>query len=402
VLLKNTTVVDAERAEPEPGRDVRIAGGIIAEIEPRLGPFPDEDVVDLGGLYLAPGLIDAHVHVVDFAADRYTGYGVSPYYVASRAQAILRGMLDRGFTTVRDAAGADAGLARAVAEGCIDGPTLFPSGRAISQTGGHGDLRLGDGPVSAADHPMMGAIADGLAAVQHAVREELRRGASQIKMMIGGGIDSPRDQVTSTQYTVEEIAAAVAEAKAAGTYVMAHAYTEASIVNGLAGGVRSIEHGNFLDEAAARRMAAQNTFLVPTLIVYQTMCEQETRAPLPAPGVSFQDVLDAGHRSLEIARRAGVKMVFGTDLMGGTHELQSAEFRLRREVLPQADIFRSATATAADLLGLPGQLGAVRPGATADVLVLDANPLEDVAALADPRTHLKAVIKTGRLARSWL
>lgn len=402
MLLKNTTVVDATRAAPEPNRDVRIVDDRIIEIEPRLSALHDEDVLDLDGRYLAPGLIDAHVHVVDFAPERYAGYGASPYYVGARAQVILRGMLDRGFTTVRDAAGADAGLARALDEGYIDGPTLFPSGRAISQTGGHGDMRLGDGPASGADHPMMGTIADGVAAVQKAVREELRRGARQIKMMIGGGIDSPRDRVTSTQYTVDEIAAAVAEASAAGTYVMGHAYTAASIANGLASGVRSIEHGNFLDEAAALEMAAQNTFLVPTLVVYQTMCGQDTRVDPPAPGVSFKDMLDAGRHSLEIASRTGVKVVFGTDLMGGTHDLQNDEFRLRRDVLPQIEVFRSATNVAADLMGLSGRLGAVQPGATADLLVLDANPLEEVAALSDPRTHLKAVIKSGRVARYWL
>jgi imidazolonepropionase-like amidohydrolase len=247
---------------------------------------------------------------------------------------------------------------------------------------------------------MMGAIADGVAEVRRAVREELRRGASQIKMMISGGIDSPHDRVTAAQYSAEEIAAGVAEATAGGTYVMAHAYTAESIRRGLAAGVRSIEHGNFLDSDGAAELAGRDAFLVPTLVVYDAMRRGETsRTDAPAPGVTFGDMLERGMRSLELAHAAGVKIVFGTDLMGGNHDMQSLEFRLRGEVVPPADVIRSATSTAAELLGRAGQLGTIRAGALADLLVLDASPLDDLAVLADPATHLQLVIKSGTIVR---
>jgi imidazolonepropionase-like amidohydrolase len=402
MLLTNATVLDPERGELTPELDVRLAGDLIVEVGPRLRPSADEEVLDLAGSFLMPGLVDAHVHVVDYSPDRYAGFGFSPYYVGARAQAVLGGMLDRGFTTVRDAAGADAGLARAIDEGYVDGPRLFPAGRPISQTGGHGDQRIGSCQSSSRyDHHMMGVIADGVAEVQKAVREELRLGASQIKMMISGGIDSPHDRVTSTQYSAEEIAAGVAEATASGTYVMAHAYTATSIMRGLAAGVRSIEHGNFLDQAGADELVRRDAFLVPTLVVYEAMCRGDTsRVDAPAPNVTFHDMLDNGLRSLELAGRTRVKVVFGTDLMGGNHHMQSLEFRLRSDVQPLADVIRSATSTAAELLGLAGRLGVIRPQALADLLVLDADPLTEVAALADPATHLRMVIKSGRVVRT--
>jgi len=403
VLLTNATVLDPEGGELRPDLDIRLTGDRIAEIGPGLDEAAGEESLDLRGQVVMPGLIDAHVHVVDYSPDRYAPYGVSPYYVAARAQEILRGMLDRGFTSVRDAAGADAGLARAIDEGYLEGPRLFPAGRPISQTGGHGDLRMsGGGCPSCArhDHPMMGAIADGVAEVRRAVREELRRGASQVKMMISGGIDSPHDRVTAAQYSAEEIAAGVAEATAAGTYVMAHAYTAESIRRGLAAGVRSIEHGNFLDSDGAAELLRRDAFLVPTLVVYDAMVRGEaSRADAPAPNVTFVDMLERGMRSLELAGQAGAKIVFGTDLMGGNHHMQSLEFRLRGEVLPPADVIRSATSTAAELLGRAGQLGTIREGALADLLVLAANPLDDLAVLADPGTHLQLVIKSGTIVR---
>jgi len=403
VLLTNATVLDPERGELSPDQDIRLTGDRIAEIGPGLETAAGEESLDVRARVVMPGLIDAHVHVVDYSPERYAPYGVSPYYVAARAQEILRGMLDRGFTTVRDAAGADAGLARAIAEGYLDGPRLFPAGRPISQTGGHGDLRIsaaGCPSCARHDHPMMGAIADGVAEVRRAVREELRRGASQVKMMISGGIDSPHDRVTVSQYSAEEIAAGVAEAAAGGTYVMAHAYTAESIRRGLDAGVRSIEHGNFLDAQCAAEFLRRDAFLVPTLVVYDAMRRGvASRTDAPAPDVTFNDMLERGMRGLELAHTAGVKIVFGTDLMGGNHHMQSLEFRLRGEVLPPADVIRSATSAAAELLGRAGELGTIRAGALADLLVLDASPLDDLAVLADPQTHLRLVIKSGTIVR---
>jgi imidazolonepropionase-like amidohydrolase len=220
-----------------------------------------------------------------------------------------------------------------------------------------------------------------------------------VKIMASGGVASPRDPVWNVQYSAEEMRAIVEEAEGWRTYAMAHAYTPEAITRAVDAGVRSIEHGNLIDRAAAERMAARGAFLVPTLVTYFVI--EEMGRKLGFPEVSqrkVQDVLGAGLASLEIAREAGVAMGFGTDLLGETHVHQSREFAIRARVLPAAEIVRSATAVNARLLGREGELGVIAPGARADLLLVDANPLEDLSVLDGQGERIPLVMKGGEIA----
>ena len=400
LCLENATVLDLEAGELWEGRQVVIEEGRISAIEggPLRTGLAELQRIDLGGRVLMPGLCDAHVHVTAVTANFAELRHMAPSYVAARAAGILRDMLMRGFTTVRDAGGCDFGLARAVEEGILVGPRILYCGHALSQTGGHGDMR-GPGE-QALEHCFccagLGTICDGVAAVRRACREEIRRGAHQIKLMVSGGVASPTDRIGNTQFALEEIRAAVEEAEAAELYVMAHAYTARAINRALDCGVRSIEHGNLLDESSVALLLEKQAFLVPTLATYRALAAEGVEAGMPAPLVAKVDeVLDAGIRALELAHRHGVKMAYGTDLLGIMHRRQLDEFAIRAEVQRPLDILRAATVNAAELFGMTGEIGVVAPGARADLLVLDGNPLEDLGVLQDPTRYLRAVLKDG-------
>ena len=356
--------------------------------------------IDLAGMTLMPGLIDAHVHVTAVTADLAALAEWSPAYVTARASHVLVGMLQRGFTTVRDVGGADYGLARAIEEGYLEGPRLIFGGKALSQTGGHGDSR---GPGRQAHDvcycsPTMGVICDGVDEVRKAAREEIRRGASHLKLMLSGGVASPTDRVDSVQFSREEIRAAVEEAEAASLYVAGHAYTSRAINRGLECGVRSIEHGNLMDESSLPLFQKHGAFYVPTLATYSALASRGREFGLPEHSYrKVFDVLDAGLHALELAHRAQLPIVYGTDLLGGMHEEQLNEFTIRRQVQPPADILRSATTVAARLLRMEGQVGVVAPGAFADLLVIDGDPLQDIGILTDPQHRLKLVMARGRM-----
>ena len=261
---------------------------------------------------------------------------------------MLEAMLRRGFTTVRDAGGADWGLAEAVRRGLVQGPRIFFSGRTLSQTGGHGDFQpRTDAPGLCACQIHSNGfshVADGVPAVRKAAREELRRGATQVKIMASGGVASPSDPIWNLQYSTEELRAIVEEAEGWRTYAMAHAYTPEAITRAVEAGVRSIEHGNLIDRATADRMARKGAYLVPTLVTYYALDEFGRKLGFPeASQRKVRDVLDAGLASLEICREAGVPVGFGTDLLGETHEQQSREFSIRAQVLSPAEVIRSAT-----------------------------------------------------------
>ncbi len=398
-------MLDPRRETLTPDRSVHVVGETIVEVG---GPGlrdPGAEVVDLRGLTLMPGLIDCHVHVLAVTADLAAQAEWSPHYVAARASRVLRGMLDRGFTTVRDAAGADHGIAAAVEEGYFEGPRVIFGGKALSQTGGHGDVR-GPGRVAYDPHwccATLSTICDGVPEVRRAAREQIRRGAHHVKLMLSGGVASPTDRVDSTQFSREEIRAAVEEAEAANRYVAGHAYTSRAINRGLECGVRSIEHGNLMDESSIPLFLERGAFYVPTLTTYAALAEVGREHGLPEPSWrKVFDVLDSGLHALELAHRAGVKIAYGTDLLGGMHRYQLNEFRIRRQVQSAADVVRAATTTAAELLGLEGRLGVVEAGACADLLAVEGNPLEEVEVLADPERYLRLVVQRGRVVRDRL
>jgi imidazolonepropionase-like amidohydrolase len=317
----------------------------------------------------------------------------------------LRQMILRGFTTARDAGGADAGYRQAVERGISVGPRLFVAGRAISQTGGHGDKRWPSEEACACgvSNASMARIADGVPEVRKAVRDELRMGANHIKVMAGGGVSSPSDSISHLQYSDEELLAIVDEARRQHSYCMAHVYTAEGIKRCAELGIRTIEHGNFLDEDSARAMAAHGTFLVPTLVTYRVDGAN-------GKAIGFTDeiiaknatVLEAGTRSLEIAAAAGVKIAYGTDLAFSPKLHQAEEFLVRAEVQRPADILRSATVIGAEVLRMEGKLGVIAPGAFADLLVVDGNPLEDLGVLQNEGAAMAAILQNGRFIKNQL
>ena len=400
VIFANCAVLDGTRNERREDHHVLVENGRIREVSDRPLDSAAAEIIDLRGHTLMPGLIDAHVHVVavDPVLARLAEQPASR--VALQAAKVLEDMLQRGFTTIRDAGGADGGLAEAVEEGLVRGPRLFPSGRALSQTGGHGDLRPRTRSVVTCACCEEGAglarIADGVAECRRAARDELRKGATQIKIMASGGVASPYDPVWNLQYSEEEVRAIVEEARAWHTYVMAHAYSAEAIRRSIDFGVRSIEHANLIDRETAAHVAGAGAFVVPTLVTYDAM--HRFGRELGFPEVSLQklgDVREAGLRSLEILQGAGVKIGFGTDLLGPMHRHQSREFMIRAEAMRPFDIIRSATIVNAELLNRAGEIGVVAPGARADLIALDGDPLADISVLDGQGERLSHIMKDG-------
>jgi imidazolonepropionase-like amidohydrolase len=401
IVFRSARIFDGESETLRENASVFVEGDTIREISDAPVP-PGADVVDCGGRVLMPGLIDAHVHV--YAAGlNIVRVAQSPVsYLAHFAAQFLRSSLDRGFTTVRDVGGADIGLALAIKDGLLDRvPRLFYGGRVISQTGGHGDFRPGDHSL---DHycgcsyvsDPMATIADGADAVRKAVREELRRGASHIKIMASGGVASPTDPLDRCQYSDEEIRAAVDEADRAGSYIAAHCHPKEAVRRAAALGVKSIEHGTLIDRETADFVARQDCFVVPTISTIVALFEEGEKLGLPKVSMEkLRRVADASLGSLEIMKQAGVKMGLGSDLLGSLHVRQSTEFTLRAKVLPAIDVLRSACAVNAALLRRPGQIGCIREGALADILVLDGNPLEDMSVLGSGGAQIPVIMKDG-------
>jgi len=366
----------------------------------------DARIVDVGGRTLMPGLIDAHVHVTSTVPD-FMKLGMMPAsLIAAQSKDIVEGMLARGFTTVRDAAGADHGLVQAIEQGYFQGPRLFIAGQAISQTGGHGDTRpIGVKTMmcTCAGLGMLGTIADGVGEVRRAAREQIRNGAHQIKVMAGGGVSSPTDPIDGTQYSLEELRAVCEEADAANTYVMAHAYSPKAIIRAVQSGVKSIEHGNLLDEAAAREMRRQGAWYVPTLATYDSLAREGASLGWPQAMLDKLDRVKArGLEAIRIAHAEGVPIAFGTDLLGSMHDDQSNEFTLRAQAMGAAAILQGATSIAARMMGQEGRLGVVAPGAIADLIVVDGDPLADLSRLQQQGAHLPVIMKAGRWVRNRL
>ena len=403
-MLANAAVLDPEAGSLVEGQAVVVEGDRIVEVASasavRAG---DATVLDVRGRTVLPGLIDGHVHVYAATADLGALEEWAPSYLTARAAGILRGMLDRGFTTIRDVAGGDYGIAAAVDEGLLAGPRVIFGGRALSQTGGHGDSR-GPGRVVLDQHPCapgLTVVADGVPEVRRAAREQLRRGAHHVKVMLSGGVASPADRIDSTQYSMEELRAVVEEARAANRYVTGHAYTAAAVNRGLEAGVGCIEHGNLMDDSSIALFRRTGAYYVPTLATYAALAAEGLDQGMPADQhAKVFEVLDAGLGALELAHRAGLPIVYGTDLLGGMHRRQLTELTIRSDVQPAVDVLRSATTVAARLVGLEGQIGVVAPGAFADLLVVDGNPLEDLGVLTDPAGNLRLVMAAGRVHRN--
>ncbi|HLY55676.1 MAG TPA: amidohydrolase family protein [Stellaceae bacterium] len=392
-------------------RDVLVEDGVIRAVEPRGLAVEGAEIVDCAGRVLMPGMIDAHTHIYAASLDLAKLVAAPVTYTAHYAPHFMRHALDCGFTTIRDVAAGDIGAARALREGLITGPRLFYGGRALSQTGGHGDVRSAEHDgwseccacPSAHGNNMFAIIVDGVDAARKATREELRRGASHIKIMGSGGVASPTDPLERCQFSDEEIAAIVDEATRWGSYVAAHCHPTEAVRRCVALGVRSIEHGTLIDQPTADFVAGREAFIVPTLATIFALKEDGLKLGLPP--VSYEKLLRVADRALEgigIMSRAGVRMGFGTDLLGGQHVRQCTEFTLRAQVLKPLEILRSACSINAELMGQEDRLGCIKPGAEADLLVVDGNPLEDISVLAADGRKLSAVMLRGRFHKRTL
>lgn len=406
VLFRGARVFDGHSPDLR-AADVLVRDGTIAEVAPNLA-VEDADIVDCGGRVLMPGMIDAHVHVYATSLNVTQVVTTPATYRALYASVFLRHMLSCGFTTVRDTGGADVGLYRGLAEGLIDGPRLYYGGRVMSQTGGHGDFRPHDHDgwaeccacPGAAHIDFFTAVVDGPDAMRRAVREELRRGAHHIKIMGSGGVASPNDPLDRCQFNDEEIRTAVEECERHGSYVLAHCHPTIAIRRCVELGVRCIEHGTIIDEPTAAFVAERGAYIVPTMSVIFALLEDGPKLGLPP--VSYQKLLQVSGHALEglrIMRQAGVRMGFGTDLLGGHHRRHGTEFSIRAKVLTPLEILRSACTVNAEILNETGKLGCIRPGAHADVLVVDGNPLEDIHILAADGDRLPVIMKAGQFSK---
>ena len=399
-LFRNLRLFDGLADSLAEDMEILVEGERIKEVADRPITASGARVVDCGGRTLMPGLIDAHIHAYGVDADLGRLDFLPRSLQALRAAERLKDSLKRGFTTVRDAGGADWGLKIAVDTGLIPGPRLFHPGRALSPTGGHGDMRpnifLEQFCGCCAPSQAIAVIADGVDEVRKAVRAELKRGAHAIKIMASGGVASPSDPIYALQYSDEEIACAVWEAKAWRSYVLAHAYTPESISRAVRLGVRSIEHANLIDAPTAALMAERGAFAVPTLVTYEALADEGPALGMPEASMKkLADVRDAGLGSLEILKNAGVRMAFGTDLLAEMHRRQSDEFVIRRQVLPAAEVLRQATSTCAALLMQDDQLGVVKAGALADLILVDGDPIADIGVLTGQGERIPFVMKGG-------
>jgi len=404
VILANANLLDVDAGQIVGERHIVIENDRIKEVSETPVKSGGE-IIDLKGRTLMPGLIDAHVHITAFTADLSTLPYQSPFYVAARTADIMGEMLDRGFTTVRDVGGGEFGMARAQAEGFVRGPRIVYGGKALSPTAGHGDMRkpAQDASDNGYAVPSLGRVCNGVTEVRAAARDEVRRGASHIKIMANGGIASPTDRIDSDQFSEEEIAAIVDEAHMANLYVVAHAYTARSVERAVRNGVRSIEHGNLLDGKTVAYMKEKGAYLVPTLATYRGLKDEGVKAGLPAELASKIDkVLDAGINAVEMAYRAGVPMAYGTDLLGDMHYRQLTEFELRSAVVPAADLLRSATVVGAELIRRENELGRVAPDYLADMIAFPGNPLEDIRYMGRLGEELALIVQDGRIVRNSL
>jgi imidazolonepropionase-like amidohydrolase len=396
-VIRDVVVFDPARGEVRAGCHLTIEAGLIREVSTVAHRRSDALVLDGAGRTVIPGLIDAHVHAIAPTTDLAAIATLVPATVEEHAMAALADMLARGFTTVRDAGGADRRIVAAARGSGRPLPRVLVSGRALAEPGGQGDFRartatLG-GPVGGGWS--VTEVVEGVDAVRRSVRDQLDDGADQIKIMAGGGV-SGGVPVELSHFTEAELAAAVAEADGRGSYVMAHAYAPETIRRCVEAGVRTIEHGNLIDEATARGIAGR-AFVVPTLAVYAAYLEHAVELALAADLIAELDrLLQAGLRSLDICARAGVAVVFGTDLEGVLQSHQLEEFSLRARVSPPAEILASATCVNAELLGYAGRLGTMAPGAIADLVVVGGDPLDDIQVLA-AGDAVAAVVVAGRL-----
>jgi imidazolonepropionase-like amidohydrolase len=408
ILFTRARVFDGSSADCGEGMNLLVAEGVIQEISASAIRAPDARVIDVGGRTLMPGLIDAHVHAFgsDVAVQRVEALGEA--YRAAHAVRMLQHALRCGFTTVRDVGGGNYSLQRALADRLFEGPRLYYSGKVLTMTGGHGDFRpIEERPrygavcgCAGAGFNALAVVADGVDECVKAVREELRQGAHCIKIMASGGVASPTDPIWMNQYREDEIRAIVGECTERRSYVAAHCHPASAVRRCVEFGVRSIEHATLIDDDTAAFVAARGAYVVPTMVILERLVALGRELGFPPQS---QDKAEVAWRQaiagLDIMRRAGVKLVYGTDLLGSLYDQQCREFTLRAQVFTPLELLRQATSNAAEMMMQQGRLGCVAPGALADLLVVDGDPLSDISLLAADGAALRAIVRAGELVK---
>lgn len=408
VLFRNARVFDGFSEDCPEGMEILTEGGVIREVSDKpIRSSLNAKTIDVGGRTLMPGLIDAHIHAYFSDVNWQKADRASLAYRTAHAVRMLGHALDCGFTTVRDVGGGDYELWRAIGDRLIRAPRFFYSGKNLSMTGGHGDSRLmnehdhTEGYCSCGDANSFSVVVDGVDACIRAAREQLRRGAHCIKIMASGGVASPTDPIWMNQYREDEIRAIVNEAAERHSYVSAHCHPASAARRCVEFGVRVIEHGTLMDDETARFMAEKGAYVVPTLVIMYVLAENGRELGLPdASQKKVKVIMREALQGLESMRKAGVKIGFGSDLLGGTYLQQSREFSLRREAFSPLEILRQATSIGAAILKQEGRLGCIISGAAADLLVVEGDPLKDIELLAASGRNLRVIMRAGELVKN--
>ncbi|MGL5139280.1 MAG: amidohydrolase family protein [Beijerinckiaceae bacterium] len=408
LLITNAAIVDGTTDRPQGGMHIYVEGDMIREVSAKPITTIASQTIDLKGKTLMPGLIDCHVHVIATMTNLAQNALLPDALVALRAAKIMEGMIMRGFTTVRDVGGGEIGLKMAQQEGLINGPRLVISGKGLSQTNGHADLRgrLDDRPTAWLERRLgcLGRIVDGVDACRKAAREEIKAGADFIKIMANGGVASPTDPIAFLGFSRDEITAIVEEAENSKTYVAAHLYTDEAIRRAVECGVKSVEHSNLIEPDTAALMKKKGAFAVPTVVVYDALANEGASLGLPPDSVAkIETVRKGGMRSLEILSKAGVMMGYGSDLIGmAMHRHQSDEFLIRAKVMKPHEVISHATVNAAKICMMEGRIGTISAGAYADLIVVDGDPLRDLALLTGQGKHMPMIMQGGRMVKNRL
>lgn len=407
-ILNNLSLIDGTGRDPLENGSVVIEEGRIKEV--LQGPdgltSSAAERIDCRGQYLLPGLIDAHVHLGSTESSIFEQHRRNfPSYSLLKSLKIIRECLDQGFTTVRDCGGADPGLRQALNEDLIPGPRILVCGTILSQTGGHGDFRLPtENHTPTIYYGGVGSgIYDGVDQVRKGAREQLRQGVDFIKMMAGGGVASPSDEITNSQYSPEELAAAVFEAQSAGKYVAAHCYSDRSIVLCAEAGVRTIEHGNLMTEEGARAMKKTGAYLVPTLVTYEMMLRFGKELALPEFTVRKNVIaLEKAYEALKFALQLGVKIGSGSDLLGPMQCNKGQTLALQARVLGTMGALVATTKTNAEILGVEEDLGTIEEGKIADLVLVNGDPLKDLSIFEDYRHNISLIVQGGKVYKNIL
>jgi imidazolonepropionase-like amidohydrolase len=417
-LFQNVRIFDGKSAALSAPSNVLVRGNTIERIS--VNPITVDTntkvlVISADGRVLMPGLIDAHWHAFMAATSQMLLMTADSSYLHLLAARQAEATLMRGFTTVRDCGGPVFGLKRAIDEGVMIGPRIYPSGAFISQTSGHGDFRFSfevprppGGPLSHSEVEGIAAIADSPDEVRLRAREQLRQGASQIKLMAGGGVNSPHNPIESTQYTEAEIRAAVEAAENWGTYVTVHAYTPRAIRQAVAAGVKCIEHGHLIDEPTAKLLADKGIWWSLQPLTY----DEDVFARMdPVSQRKAQEIWAGTDNAYKLAKKYNVKTAFGTDILfdAGAASRQGAYLAKMVRWYTPAEALKMATGDNGELMALsgfinpyPGKLGVVEEGALADLLLVDGNPLENIKLVEDPGKNFLVIMKDGTIYKNTL